>query len=145
MYLAGVSGRLVEDITAALWGTQVSPSTVSKLNKKIYRTIQAWRNRPIEGGHPYVYLDGIELKRSDEMIRKVLVAIGVNSEGHREILGICEGAKEDRICCSVFLKHLKDRGLNGVRLIISEACPGLAESAAEIFPDADRQRCPQHL
>ena len=56
--------RRVEDITEALWGTRVSPSTVSELNKKIYGTIEAWRNRPIEGEHPYVYLDGIVLKRS---------------------------------------------------------------------------------
>src|SRR5512143_1224853 len=64
MYLAGVSVRRVEDITEALWGTRVSPSTVSDLNKKIYGTIEAWRNRPIECEHPYVYLDGIVLKRS---------------------------------------------------------------------------------
>ena len=64
MYLAGVSMRRVEDITEALWGTWVSPSTVSDLNKKIYANIDAWRNRPIEGEHPYVYLDGIVLKRT---------------------------------------------------------------------------------
>src|SRR5262249_56040520 len=64
MYLAGVSVRGVEDITKALWGTRVSPSTVSDLNKKIYGTIEAWRNCPIEGEHPYVYLDGIVLKSS---------------------------------------------------------------------------------
>src|SRR5260370_38877280 len=63
MYLAGVSVRRVEDITEALWGTRVSPSTVSDLNKKIYGTIEAWRNRPIGGQHPYVYLDGIRLHR----------------------------------------------------------------------------------
>jgi transposase-like protein len=63
MYLAGVSVRRVEDITEALWGTRVSPSTVSELNKKIYGTIEAWRNRSIDGEHPYVYLDGIVLKR----------------------------------------------------------------------------------
>ena len=59
MYLARVSVRRVEDITEALWGTRVLPSTVSDLNKKIYGTIEAWRNRPIAGEHPYVYLDGI--------------------------------------------------------------------------------------
>jgi transposase-like protein len=64
MYLAGVSVRRVEDITEALWGTRVSPSTVSDLNKKIYGTIETWRNRPIEDEHPYVYLDGIVLRRS---------------------------------------------------------------------------------
>src|SRR5919205_168103 len=61
MYLAGISVRRVEDITEALWGTRVSPSTVSNLNKKIYAQIEAWRNQPIEGEHPYVYLDGIVL------------------------------------------------------------------------------------
>ena len=139
MYLAGVSVRRVEDITEALWGTRVSPSTVSELNKKIYGTIEAWRNRPIEGEHPYVYLDGIVLKRSwAGEVRNVslLVAIGVNAEGYREILGICEGAKEDKAGWTAFLKHLVDRGLTGVRLIISDACIGLAESAAEFFPDA---------
>lgn len=64
MYLAGVSVRRVEDITEALWGTRVSPGTVSNLNKKIYGQIEAWRNQPIEGEQPYVYLDGIVLKRT---------------------------------------------------------------------------------
>ena len=147
MYLAGVSVRRVEDITEALWGTRVSPSTVSELNKKIYATIEAWRNRPIEGEHPYVYLDGIVLKRSwAGEVRNVslLVAIGVNHEGYREILGICEGAKEDKAGWSWFLKHLKERGLTGVQLIISDACIGLAESAVEFFPDARWQRCIVH-
>ncbi len=58
MYLAGVSVRRVEDITEALWGARVSPSTVSELNQKIYAQIENWRNRPIEGNHPYVFLDG---------------------------------------------------------------------------------------
>jgi len=148
MYLAGVSVRRVEDITEALWGTRVSPSTVSDLNKKIYETIETWRNRPIEGEHPYVYLDGIVMKRSwAGEVRNVslLVAIAVNANGYREILGICEGAKEDKAGWSGFLKHLKERGLTGVRLIISDACLGLAESAAEFFPDAGWQRCVVHF
>jgi putative transposase len=148
MYLAGVSVRRVEDITEALWGTRVSPSTVSELNKKVYATIETWRNRPIEGEHPYVYLDGIVMKRSwAGEVRNVslLVAIAVNAEGYREILGIVEGAKEDKAGWSGFLKHLKNRGLKGVRLIISDACIGLAESAAEFFPDARWQRCIVHF
>ena len=71
MYLAGVSVRRVEDITEALWGTKVSPGTVSNLNKKIYAKIDAWRHRPIEGDHPYVFLDGIVMKR-----RAIQSAIG---------------------------------------------------------------------
>ena len=88
-----------------------------------------------------VYLDGIVLKRSwAGEVRNVslLVAIGVNSEGYREILGICEGAKEDKAGWSSFLKYFKERGLVGVRpdRLISDACLGLAESAVEFFPDA---------
>ena len=147
MYLAGVSVRRVEDITEALWGTRVSPGTVSNLNKKIYAQIEAWRSRPIEGEHPYVYLDGIVLKRSwAGEVRNVslLVAVGVNTGGYREILGICEGAKEDKAGWLGFLKHLRARGLEGVKLIVSDACLGLVESAAEVYPQARWQRCVVH-
>ena len=88
----GRAGGPESGITEALWGTRVSSSTVSDLNKKIYGTIKALRNRPIEGDHPYVLLDGIVLKRSwAGEVRNVslLVAIGVNERGYREILGIC--------------------------------------------------------
>ena len=148
MYLAGVSVRRVEDITEALWGTKVSPSTVSNLNKKIYAKIEAWRNAPIEGSHPYFYLDGIVMKRSwAGEVRNVslLVAIGVTSEGFREVLGICEGAKEDKSGCSAFLRHLVDRGLSGVELIVSDACRGLVESVGDFLPDARWQRCTVHF
>src|SRR6056297_3561370 len=86
MYLAGVSVRRVEDITEALWGSRVSAGTVSNLNQKVYERIEQWRNRPIEGEHPYVYLDGLYLKRSwGGEVRNVavLVAIGVTAEGYR--------------------------------------------------------------
>lgn len=148
MYLAGVSVRRVEDITEALWGTRVSPGTVSNLNKKIYAKIEEWRNRPIEGEHPYLYLDGIVMKRTwAGEVRNVslLVASAVNSEGYREILGICEGAKEDKSGWSGFLRHLVDRGLKGVQLIISDACRGLVESIADYLPDARWQRCMVHF
>src|SRR4029078_3238068 len=74
----------------------------------------------------------------------LLVAIGVNHAGYREILGICEGAKEDKAGWSAFIKHIKERGLAGGQLIISDACIGLAESAAEFFPEAAWQRCIVH-
>ena len=98
MYLAGVSVRRVEDITEALWGTRVSSGTVSRLNQKIYRHIEAWRNRKIEGEFPYLFLDGVVLKRSwagEVRNVSVLVAIGVGADGHRQILGVAEGQKED--------------------------------------------------
>ena len=147
MYLAGVSVRRVEDITQALWGTRVSPSVVSDLNQKIYTKIDAWRNAPIEGEHPYVFLDGIWLKRSwggEVKNVSVLVAIGVNEAGYREILGVAEGSKEDQASWLGFLRWLKSRGLKGVQLAVSDKCLGLVEALGEVFPEADWQRCVVH-
>ncbi|RLB64340.1 MAG: IS256 family transposase [Deltaproteobacteria bacterium] len=148
MYLAGVSVRRVEDITQALWGERVSPSSISDLNQKMYVTIEEWRNRPIEGEFPYVFLDGIWLKRNwggtCENIA-VLVAVGVNQDGHREILGVQEGMKEDADSWSSFLRHLKERGLKGVRLVVSDKSLGLVNSLPLFFVDAAWQRCTTHF
>lgn len=148
MYLAGVSVRRVEDITETLWGARVSPSTVSELNQKIYEKIEAWRNRPIEGKFAYVYLDGIWLKRSwggEVKNVAVLVAVGVDADGYRQILGVCEGAKEDMESWRSFLRHLKERGLTGVQLVISDKCLGLVQAVAEFYPEAAWQRCVVHF
>jgi transposase-like protein len=148
MYLAGVSVRRVEDVTEALWGTKVSPGTISNLNKKVYKKIEEWRNRPIEGKHVYVYLDGIYLKRSwggEVKNIAVLVAIGVREDGFREILGVAEGTKEDKESWSNFLRYLKKRGLKGVKLFISDKCLGLMESLGDFYPKAAWQRCIVHF
>ena len=148
MYLAGVSVRRVEDITEALWGTRVSSSTVSELNQKIYVQIEQWRKRPLEGSYPYVYLDGIWLKRSwggEVKNVSILVAIGVNEEGYREVLGVSEGLKEDMESWRGFLRQLKERGLQGVKMIVSDKCLGLVEAAGEFFKEAHWQRCVVHF
>ena len=147
MYLAGVSVRRVEDITQALWGTRVSAGTVSDLNQKVYKRIDKWRNRKIKGHYPYVYLDGISLKRTwggEVRNVSVLVAIGVADDGFRDILGIAEGCKEDKAGWSGFLAHLKNRGLKCPELLISDKCMGLIESIEEYYPDALWQRCTVH-
>jgi transposase-like protein len=147
MYLAGVSVRRVEDITEALWGSKVSPSTISELNSRIYKQIETWRNRKIEGEHAYVYLDGIWLKRSwggEVKNIAVLVAIGVDQDGFREVLGVAEGAKEDTESWRNFLRHLKKRGLAGVKLFISDKCIGVVEAIGECYPEALWQRCVVH-
>lgn len=93
MYLAGVPGRRVEDIAAALRGARVSPSTVSQLNKMIYEQIEAWSRRPIEDGYPDWYLDGIVLEHSwagEVRNVSVLVVMGVRGDGYRKGLGITE-------------------------------------------------------
>lgn len=116
--------------------TRVSSGTVSKLNQKVYKHIETWRNRLIEGEHPYVYLDGVVLKRSwAGKVRNVsvLVAIGVGADGYRRILGVAEGLKEDKAGWSGFLRHLKERGLQGVQLVISDAGLGLKESGVRLL------------
>ena len=115
MYLAGVSVRRVEDITEALWGSKVSPATISELNKKAYVHIEDWRNRPLRGGrYPYVYVDGIYLRRNwggEYENVAILVAIAVNEDGFREVLGAAEGMKEDKASWVSFFQWLRGRGL----------------------------------
>ena len=149
MYLAGVSVRRVEDITEALWGSKVSASTISELNKKAYVNIEAWRNRPLQGGkYPYVYVDGIYLKRNwggEYENVAVLVAIAVNEDGYREVLGAAEGMKEDKASWVSFFQWLRGRGLEGVKLIVGDKCLGMLEAVGEVFPEAKYQRCVVHF
>ena len=149
MYLAGVSVRRVEDITEALWGTKVSPSTISELNKKAYVHIEEWRNRMLHGGkYSYVYVDGIYLKRNwggEFENVSILVAIGVNEDGYREVLGAGEGMKEDKASWIGFLQWLRGRGLEGVKLVVGDKCLGMLEAVGEVFPEAKYQRCTVHF
>ena len=111
----------MKDITEALWGAKVSPGTISNMNQKVYVQIEEWRNRPLVDQYTYVYRDGIYLKKNwGGAIENVaiLVAIGVNREGNREVIGAMEGGREDKESRMRFLRYLKNRGLNGVRLIV---------------------------
>ena len=141
MYLAGVSVRRVEAITEALWGSKVSPATISELNKKSYVHI--------EGGHyPYVYVGGIYLRRNwggEYENVSVLVAIAVNEDGFREVLGAAEGMKEDKASWVSFFQWLRGRGLDGVKLIVGDKCMGMLEAVGEVFPNAKYQRCTVHF
>ena len=148
MYLAGVSVRRVEDITEALWGSRVSPSTISDLNQKIFDRVEAWRKRPLEKEYPYVFVDGIWLKRSwagEVQNVSVLVAIGVNTSGFREILGVAEGSREDGESWRQFLRYLRERGLEGIGLVISDKSLGFLEALGEYYPNAKWQRCVMHF
>lgn len=148
MYLAGVSVRRVEDITEALWGSRVSPSTISDLNQKIFERVEVWRNRPLESTYPYVFVDGIWLKRSwagEVQKVSVLVAIGVNTEGYREVLGVAEGSREDAESWRQFLRYLKSRGLERIQLLVSDKSLGLVGVLGDFYPSAKWQRCVVHF
>lgn len=139
----------VEDITEALWGSKVSPATISELNKKAYVHIEGWRNRPLQGGrYPYVYMDGIYLHRNwggEYENVAILVAIAVNDDGFHEVLGAAEGMKEDKASWVSFFQWLRGRGLDGVKLIVGDKCMEMLETVGEVFPDAKYQRCTVHF
>ena len=149
MYLAGVSVRRMENITEALWGRKVSPSTISELNKKAYSRIEEWRNRALDGvKYPYVYVDGLYLCRNwggECQNVSVLVAIAVNKDGYREVIGAAEGMREDKSSWTNFFRWLKSRGLSGVKVIVGDKCLGMLEAVGEVFPNAKYQRCVVHF
>ena len=148
MYLAGVSVRRVEDITEALWGSKVSPATISELNKKAYVHIEDWRNRPLQGGHyPYVYVDGIYLRRNwggEFENVAILVAIAVNEDGYREVLGAAEGMKEDKASWISFFQWLRGRGLDGVKLVVATSAL-VCWSCGRSIPRTSTSACTVHF
>ena len=148
MYLAGVSTRRIEDVSEILWGSSVSAATVSNLNGKAFEAVEEWRSRPLACSYPYVFVDGIYLKRawggSFENVA-VMVAIGVNDDGYREVIGAAEGFTESAECWREFLSWLKGRGLSGVRLFTGDKATAMTGAIAEVFPDAAYQRCTVHF
>src|SRR5690606_8116713 len=109
---------------------------------------ETWRNQPIEGEYAYVYLDGIWLKRSwGGEVKKVavLIAIGVDQDGYRQVLGVAEGMKEGVESGRGFVRHLKGRGMRGGGPLVSDKCLGLVEALGEFYPDAAWQRCVVHF
>lgn len=126
----------------------MSAGTVSNLNEKAFASVEEWRSRPLEGEYPYVYVDGIYLKRSwggsCENVA-VMVAIGVNSNGYREIIGCAEGFTESKESWREFLAWLKGRGLKGVRMVTGDKSLGMLGAIEEVFPKARYQRCTVHF
>ena len=148
MYLAGVSTRQVDDISQLLWGDRMPSQTLSDKLKKVYEDIDSWRTRPLESEYPYVFMDGVWRKRSwgghVENV-SVLVAIGVDSEGHREVIGVAEGMKEDGDSWEQFVRGMIERGLKGVRLVVGDRCAGLVSTVNSMLPKARYQRCMVHF
>ena len=148
MYLAGVSTRQVDDISQVLWGDRMPSQTLSDKLKKVYEDIDSWRTRPLESEYPYVFMDGVWHKRSwgghVENV-SVLVAIGVDSEGHREVIGVAEGMKEDGDSWEQFVRGMIERGLKGVRLVVGDRCAGLVSTVNSMLPKARYQRCMVHF
>lgn len=148
MYPAGVSTRQVDDVAQLLWGDRMPSQTLSDKLRKVYAEIDEWRERPLEQGYPYVFMDGVWHKRcwggSVENVN-VLVAIGVGMDGRREVLAVAEGMKEDAESWRSFIRGMLARGLRGVRLVTGDRCAGLVAAVGELLPGARHQRCMVHF
>ncbi len=147
-YVQGVSTRRVEDLVQSLGIEKMSKSQVSVLAKELDGTVKAFRERKLEGRFPYVWLDAIVFKcREGGRIANVaaLVAVGVNEDGHREVLGLDVVTTEDGAGWLAFLRGLKARGLRGVELVISDAHVGLKDAIHSVLRGAAWQRCRTHF
>lgn len=148
MCFAGVSTRRIEDASEILWGSSISAATESNLNEKTFDSVEEWRNRPLERAYPYVYVDGVYLKRSwggaCENVA-TMVAIGVNDDGCRKVIAAAEGFTESSERRRDFLSWLRSRGLRGVRVIVGDKATGMVGSIAEVFPDAAYRRRAVHF
>jgi putative transposase len=147
MYVQGVSTRKVKAITEQLCGVSVSSTQVSKAASLLDSELEKWRERPL-GEYPYLYVDAYyEQVREDGQVRHlaVLVAVGVNRAGKRDILGVSVSLSEHEVHWRSFLERLKTRGLGGVRLIISDDHAGLKAARLAVFGSIPWQRCQFHL
>jgi transposase-like protein len=146
-YVQGISTRSVDDLVKAMGMTGISKSQVSRLCAEIDDKIATFLNRPLEGEWPYVWLDATYLKvRQDGRIVSVagIVAVGVNTDGRREVLGMTIGPSEAETFWTEFLRTLARRGLRGVKLVISDAHEGLKAAVAKVL-NAGWQRCRVHF
>ena len=147
-YVQGVSQRGMGEVTEALMGERVSRSTVSRTAKKLDEAVTELKEQPIEGAHPYLYLDATYLDvRWARRVENVsaLVAYAVGPDGRRRLLGITIGPEESEDSWADLLKQLLERGLMGVRLVIADEHAGLAAAVRRFLPEAERQRCSVHL
>jgi putative transposase len=147
-YVQGVSTRRVDELVKSLGMTGISKSQVSRLCKDLDAEVERFRSRRLESPYPYVWLDATFLKvRKDARVvsMAVVIAIGVNERGEREVLGLDVGPSEDGAFWLGFLRSLVARGLSGVRLVISDAHEGLKGAIAAVLHGASWQRCRVHF
>ena len=148
MVVNGVSTRKVENITEELCGKKFSKSTVSALCEKLDPVVKAFQTRPLENHYPFLVVDALYLKvRVEHRVqsRGLLVAIGVNEEGHREIIGFQLTTTESENSWSDFFESLKERGLTNVHLVTSDNHKGLVNAIQKQFQGATWQRCQTHF
>jgi len=146
-YVQGVSTRSVDELVKAMGMSGISKSQVSRLCAEIDERVNAFLNRPLEGDWPYLWIDAtyVKCREAGRIVSKaVIIAVAVNTEGVREVLGMAIGPSEAEPFWSEFLRSLTRRGLRGVKLVISDAHEGLKAAAAKVLA-ATWQRCKVHF
>jgi putative transposase len=146
-YVHGVSTRSVDDLVKAMGMSGISKSQVSRLCEEIDEKVKAFLNRPLEGDWPYLWIDAtyVKVRESGRIVSvAVIVAVGVNADGRREVLGMTIGASEAETFWTAFLRALARRGLRGVKLVISDAHEGIRAAVAKVL-HATWQRCRVHF
>jgi transposase-like protein len=147
-YVRGVSTRRVEGLVQTLGIERLSKSRVSEMAKSLDEHVEDFRHRPLEGSYPFLWLDALVLKSREggRVVNvAVVVAVGVNDDGKREILGVDVVTTEDGAGWLAFLRSLVSRGLEGVACVTSDAHPGLKDAIAATLPGASWQRCRTHF
>ena len=147
-YVEGVSTRRVDDLLQALGLTGIDKSRVSRICKELDEVVEPFRNRPLEGQYPFVWLDALYLKvRHNHRIvsQALVIATGVRESGEREVLGFALGASEEEAFWLDFLRSLKRRGLTGVQLVTSDAHEGLKNALSQVLAGVSWQRCRVHF
>ena len=145
-YIHGISTRAVDDLVRAMGASGISKSQVSRLCQEIDERVNAFLSRPIEGAWPYLWIDATYIKAREAgriVSTAVIIAVGVNTDGRREVLGVASGPSEAEPFWTAFLRSLADRGLRGVKLVIADDHKGLRAAATKVF-HASHQRCRVH-
>lgn len=146
-YVQGISTRSVDELVKALGMTGISKSQVSRLCEEIDERVKAFLNRPLEGDWPYLWIDAtyVKVREAGRIVSvATIIAVAVNTEGRREVLGMATGPSEAEPFWTAFLRSLMRRGLRGVKLVISDAHEGLKAAAAKVLK-ASWQRCRVHF
>jgi putative transposase len=148
MYLSGISVRKIAGVTEALSRVKVGKDAVSRIARRLEEEQRAWRERPLEKGYPYLYLDATYLKvrwGASVTTMALLVCVGVEEEGFREVLAVEVAGTEKGAAYASLLRGLLDRGLKGVRLVISDDHEGIKSAVAGELPGVEWQRCVVHF
>lgn len=146
MYKGGMSTRDIAQFIEKMYGTKYSPTTITNITNVVLADVDEWRSRPLKKRYSVIYMDGmyVALKRDTVENESIYVVMGIDEEGHRQILGFYVGGQESATRCLEIFQDLRRRGVEEVLIGVADGLTGLKESFLTVFPKADFQRCVVH-